>query len=82
MPNDRDRVSPADEEFPPEAPTSAQRRLVPCPGCKDDGGRPTGEALKQLESGTWVRERCNVCGGLLRIDRETLAAYRERLGSE
>jgi len=44
--------------------------LVPCPACLDDRGEPTGETLVQLPSGTWVRQVCESCGGLKKVERD------------
>jgi CheY-like chemotaxis protein len=46
---------------------------VPCPGCEDEGGLPTGDVLVQLPSGTWVRDTCDVCRGARRVHRDELA---------
>jgi hypothetical protein len=59
-----------------EAPTSPEVPLVACPACADEGGEPTGDRLSQLPSGTWVRQFCESCHGLGKLDREGMERYR------
>jgi hypothetical protein len=54
----------------------ADPALVPCPACMDDRGEPSGDALVQLPSGTWVRQKCGSCRGLKKLDREGMARHR------
>jgi hypothetical protein len=58
-----------------EPPTDSDRRLVDCPACLDERGEPTGEVLVQRPSGTWVREKCDLCAGLRKVDDTALALY-------
>jgi hypothetical protein len=53
----------------PSGPNCTDLALVPCPACLDDRGEPTGDALVELPSGTWVRQVCEVCGGRKKVER-------------
>jgi hypothetical protein len=68
--------------LPSEPPTDPNRRLVDCPACLNDRGEPTGDVLAQLPSGTWIRERCDLCGGFKKIDDTALALYLSQGASE
>jgi hypothetical protein len=69
---------PSSDRFRAETPTSPDILLVPCPACVDDGGESTGQTLVRLPSGTWVRERCESCLGLRKLDREGIARHKAR----
>jgi len=60
------------------APSVPEVVLVPCPACQDEGGEPTGDVLVQLPSGAWVRETCDFCGGVKRLDAKEVARRRAR----
>jgi hypothetical protein len=64
------------------APSLPEVTLVPCPACQDEAGEPTGEVLTLLPSGTWAREACDLCGGVKKLDHETLARRRMRVVRE
>lgn len=62
-------------EFHSDAPTAPKGSAVLCPACADEAGASTGDRLVQLESGTWVRQPCEICCGSGRLDGEALARY-------
>jgi hypothetical protein len=65
--------------FPLATPvTSPALAYVECPACRDDEGQPTGEALVQIRSGTWVRRVCEACEGKKVLDAEGIATWRAR----
>lgn len=68
---------PSSDGFQSKAPTSPDVTLSPCPACLDDGGEPTGEKLVQLPSGTWLRQVCESCRGLGKLDGEGMARHRD-----
>ena len=67
---------PSSDHYRAEAPTSPDITLVACPACMDDAGESTGQTLQRLPSGTWVRQMCESCLGLRKLDREGMARHR------
>lgn len=74
MPDHRNEAG-SDAWSPSERPTDPSRKLADCPACLDDAGEPTGEALVQKPSGTWVREQCDLCNGLRKVNDAALVLY-------
>jgi hypothetical protein len=69
-----------DPPFEDERPTSPDLASLPCPTCRDEAGRPTGEVLRGLEPTRFghrsVRGRCPTCFGQLKVDRVTFERAR------
>jgi hypothetical protein len=64
------------------APSVPDVVLVACPACQNEEGEPTGDVLVQLPSGAWVRETCDFCGGVKRLDAREVARRRARTVQE
>jgi hypothetical protein len=69
-------MSASSDPYRSEAPASPDLEVVPCPACVNESGEPTGDHLVQLPSGTWIRQPCESCLGLRKLDSEGMAWYR------
>ena len=68
-----------DPPFEDERPTSPDLAVLPCPTCRDETGKPTGEVMRLQETASGhrgVRGRCPTCFGLLKVDRVTFEKAR------